>query len=132
MLFLPPDMPNDQLIQVVEQIESQGDVNAIGDKGLKYPAYGPLQIRQPAVDDVNRNFDTTHTADECLGNRELSVWIFERYMDIYATEKRIGRPVTPIDKIRIWNGGPNGWKKMSTLSYAARFKHASEERGYLV
>lgn len=84
---------------------------------LANKAYGALQIRQPAVDDVNRVFGTHYKAQDCLGNRGLSIWIFNRYMDIYATPKQIGRPVTDQDRMRIWNGGPKGWFKDSTVSY---------------
>lgn len=123
-------MTNDQIITSLIEIESRGDLNAIGDRSLKYPAYGILQIRQPLVEDVNRVNGTAYKAEDCLGNRELSVWMFERYMDIYAIEKRLGRPVTPTDKARIWQGGPSGWKKNATLSYAARFNRINKEHGY--
>lgn len=97
--------------------ESDGNLNAIGDKHLVNKAYGPLQIRQPAVDDVNRRFGTHYKAQDCLGNLELSVWIFNRYMEIYATDTRLGRPVTDEDRARIWNGGPNGYKNRQTVAY---------------
>ena len=35
----------------------------------------------------------------------------------YATEERLGRPVTLEDIARIHNGGPNGYKKQSTIPY---------------
>lgn len=94
-----------------------GNDNAIGDKGLKNQAYGPLQIRQPVVDDVNRVCGTRYTAQDALGNRPLSIWMFNEYMRIYATQKRLGRPVTDQDRARIWNGGPNGWQSPATAAY---------------
>lgn len=54
-----------------------------------------------------------------LGNRDLSLWVFRSYMDIYAILGRIGRPVTSEDKSRIHNGGPDGWKNADTLAYWA-------------
>ena len=50
-------------------------------------------------------------------DRETSIDIFIAYISRYATEDRIGRPVTAEDIARIHNGGPNGWKKKSTEAY---------------
>lgn len=93
------------LIQAIIQVESGGYINAIGDKHLKDKAYGPLQIRQPAVDDVNRSEGTSYKAEDMLGNQELSIWVFKKYMDIYAQNK------TDEEKAKAWNGG-GGWKSI--------------------
>ena len=110
------------LVSALIEVESQGNDNAIGDHHLADKAYGCLQIRKPCVDDVNRAFGTSYKAQDMLGNRELSKTIFERYMSLYATEKAIGRAVTDEDRARIWNGGPTGWKRSSTLSYWSKVK----------
>lgn len=105
------------LVEAMMRKESDCDVNAIGDKHLANKAYGCLQIRQPAMDDINRRFGTNYKAEDTLGNKELSIWTFYRYMEIYATEARLGRPVTDEDRARIWNGGPNGYKRRQTVAY---------------
>jgi len=115
-------MSQSKLIQAMIQVESQGNDYAIGDRLLKKKAYGCLQIRQPAVDDINRIFGTKYKAEQMLGNRALSIWCFERYMEIYATAKRLGRPVTDEDRARIWNGGPNGYKSLATVGYWKKVK----------
>lgn len=94
--------------RAIMQVESGGDLNAIGDKDEEFSAYGPLQIRWPCVLDVNRRFGTNYRARQCLGNLELSIEIFRKYMQIYATEKLVGRPVTQVDRMRLWNGGIGG------------------------
>lgn len=99
--------------------ESNGDDFAVGDEELKHKAYGPLQIRQPAVDDVNRANGTHYLAEQMKGDRALSIWVFNEYMKLYATEKRIGRKVTDEDRSRIWNGGPMGWKSSKTIEFWA-------------
>ena len=91
--------------------------HAIGDRRLTNKAYGCLQIRQPYVDDVNKRFHTSYKAEGCLGNRELSLWIFQRYMEIYSTRKRLGHDPTFEDIAKIHNGGLNGWKEASTEEY---------------
>lgn len=123
-------MQNDQIIAVIEQIESQGDVNAIGDHGK---AFGALQIQQPALDDFNKWNGTHYKLDDVMGvaGRELSIRIFWDYMKHYATEKRLGRPVTPVDMAGIWNGGPNGWRWKATVSYRNAFSMIASKRQYV-
>lgn len=98
----------------------------IGDEKLEHKAYGCLQVRQPAVDDINLRFGTNYKSQDCLRNRELSIWMFHRYMDIYATKERLGREPTLEDCARIWNGGPNGYKKESTKKYWGKVRSFME------
>jgi len=102
-------VPKKTLVEAIIEVESLGNDNAIGDKNLKDWAYGPMQIRQPCVDDVNRRLGTQYSAKECLGNRELSIKIFETYMLIYDLN------VTDEHKARLWNGGP-GWRMNPKLT----------------
>lgn len=99
------------LIEAVIKVESNGNDYAIGDLNLKNKAFGPMQIRKPCVDDVNLTFKTNYRAEDCLGNRPLSKWIFCRYADIHS--KGLSQEVVA----RRWNGGPTGEKKKATLTY---------------
>ncbi len=90
---------------------------AIGDLDLRHHAYGCLQIRQSCVDDYNKANGTKVQPKDCLNNRDLSVKICKWYIDHYAKESRLGHAPTDEDKARIWNGGPNGFKKESTVDY---------------
>lgn len=114
--------PSKALIDSLIAVESGGDDNAVGDKHLAKKAYGCLQVRQPCVDDYNAAHGTAHKAEDCLGNRALSVRICGWYVDRYATAKRLGHTPTDEDKVRIWNGGPNGWKRKSTQEYWRKVK----------
>ena len=111
--------PSIALVNAIIQKESHGDDFAIGDTKLRNMAYGPMQIRQPCMDDVNRVCGTSYSAQDCLGNRELSIWVFHRYMEIYATEKRLGHEPTDSDRAAIWNGGPNGGQNPKAQTYSA-------------
>jgi len=113
------DEPSPKLIAALSCQESDNNDWSIGDKHLseKEWAYGRLQIRQPCVDDVNRRYGTKYQAKDCLGNSELSYWICRNYIDMWATAKRLGRKPNDEDMVRIWNGGPQGWKKKSTRHY---------------
>lgn len=114
--------PTEAEITVLIFKESGGNDRAIGDKNLKDKAYGPLQIRQPVITDVNRRYGTRYRPEQMLGNRALSIEIAKKYLAIYATEKRLGRPVTAVDRAGIWNGGPHGWKRSATTGYRRDFK----------
>ncbi len=111
--------PDNKLLTALIWKESRGNDHAVGDKNLpkKSWAYGPLQIRQVCVDDVNRAYRTHYRAEDCLGNRPLSVWICQKYLDLYATRRHLGHRPTDQDLARIWNGGPSGWKRSITLKY---------------
>lgn len=107
----------DDFFETLGRIESTtkrcpkgGDDMAVGDLKLRHKAYGRYQIRQPYVTDVNNRFGTKYRAEECLGNPELSRWIVVKYLEIYATERKLGRKPTLQDVVKIHNGGPNGWK----------------------
>lgn len=108
------------LIQAIAMVESGSRLGLIGDRHLKDMAYGPLQIRKPCVDDVNKHFGTTYKAEDALNSWEVSTDIFNKYMQLYANEKALGRKVTDEDRARIWNAGPRGWvKNGSRLDIAA-------------
>ena len=110
-------IPKITLEQAIILQESGGDDNAIGDKNLAHHAYGCMQIRQPAVDDVNKKLGTNYKAQDCLGNRALSIKIFDTYVSIYAPYG------TDEERSRLWNAGP-GWRlnRSSTDAYWASIK----------
>lgn len=111
------EVPPPQLISALILKESGGDDMAIGDKHLTDHAYGCLQIRKPCITDYNRWHKTSYAAEDMLGNRELSIKVFKSYIDHYATTRLLGHTPTLEDMARIWNGGPSGWKKASTVAY---------------
>jgi hypothetical protein len=82
-------------------------------KGDGGNAIGPLQIHRCCWEDVKRDGEQY---SDCEG-LDYSFEIFDRYMSRYATPERLERSVTNEDKARIWNGGPNGWRKDSTNNY---------------
>ena len=116
--------PSEELIKALIQVESSGNLKAIGDKHLREKAYGPLQVRQPVCDDLNRIYGTNYKAEHCLGNLPLSVTIFKKYVTHWGTKKRLGREPRDADFARIWNGGPNGWKWSATEKYLAKVERA--------
>jgi peptidoglycan hydrolase-like protein with peptidoglycan-binding domain len=106
------------LISAIIEVESGGKLNAVGDLHLEDKAYGPMQIRQPAVDDVNKANGTDYKAQDMLGNKELSIWVFNEYMKLYAQNE------SPEVQARVWNGGPNGPNVRATEVYWEKVKKA--------
>jgi hypothetical protein len=115
-------LADDSLLRAITYVESRGDNSAIGDGGL---AYGSLQIHRGVVLDVNRVYGTNYTHRDAF-DRASAVDMFHKYLAIYAVERRLGREPTREDKARIWNGGPNGFKKDPTRRYWAKVEAALE------
>ena len=114
---------DDLLLRAITYVESGGDNSAVGDGGL---AHGSLQIHKGVVLDVNRVYGTNYTHNDAF-DRASAVDLFYKYLSIYAIERRLGHPPTDEDKSRIWNGGPNGYRKTATLRYWQKVKQVLEE-----
>lgn len=108
----------DKLFGLVILIESGGDPNAVGDNGQ---AVGIVQIWPDVVKEVNDFEGKAY----CNGDRlfpSKSREIFIAYLLRWGAEyeRQTGSPPTSYDLIRIWNGGPDGWKKDSTVKYCEK------------
>lgn len=113
---------DESLLRAITYVESRGNNSAIGDGGL---AFGSLQIHKGVVLDVNRVYGTNYTHQDAF-DRSKAVDMFRKYLAIYAVERRLGREPTLEDKARIWNGGPNGFRKDATRRYWEKVKVALE------
>ena len=90
----------------------------VGDNGK---AIGCLQIWKTVVDDINKYSKVKYTYTDRY-DKVKSYEMFKLYIGHYATKKRLGRKPTNEDMARIWNGGPNGYKKTATIKYWNRVK----------
>tara|TARA_R100000655_G_scaffold110052_2_gene167212 strand:- start:1011 stop:1397 length:387 start_codon:yes stop_codon:yes gene_type:complete len=79
---------------------------------------GPMQITSAAWIDVSKKGEKYEKCEELW----YSVIIFRRYMERYADPMLTGKIFTNEIGARIWNGGPNGWKKDSTKKYWKKVK----------
>ena len=106
--------------RALRHVESKGDDNAVGDKGA---SLGPLQIQRayyndavesdPSLTENGMSYDNV----KGQGSYAYSKRVVKSYMDRYATSQRLGRQPTLEDIARIHNGGPDGYKRDSTLGY---------------
>jgi hypothetical protein len=104
------------LITALIIVESSGNDQAIGDNGR---AVGPLQIHRAVVLDVNRITGSNYRHQD-MTNRVAARAVCEAYLKHYVTEKRIGRKPTVADFAKVWNSGPEGFKKTCSDKYAAK------------
>ena len=86
-------------------------------------SHNQYQIRDVCVQDVNRIYNTHYTMHNAY-NHEKSKEIAILYLTYWGNEYVKSQHRIPTDETyaRIWNGGPNGWKKKSTKKYWNKVK----------
>ena len=107
------DSSSCKLLDAIRKVESNGDCSKIGKVG----ELGCYQIRECFWIDALEHDPSIGGEYEDVIDREYAEKCIHAYWDRYATEKRLRRPVTDEDRARIHNGGPNGYKKTSTIKY---------------
>jgi hypothetical protein len=124
-----------EIRDILKHVETDYNPRAIGDGG---DSFGILQIQQGAIDDVNRKYGTDYTHQDAF-DIVCAEEIFELYIQMWTEklEEREKRPATEEDIVRIWNGGPRGWKRQGTLKYLKKYriyktKHNMNQRKVLV
>ena len=107
-----------EVIIAIGQVESRSR-NLVGDKHLSNRAYGYFQIRQPAVDEVNRiyGFQGIDTAEELLEDLEAQV----RYCSLYINHL-VDLTGSIDDAIRTYNIGYTNWKNGKRNDYLDKVK----------
>lgn len=97
-------------------------------KGDNDRSWGILQIQQIAIDDVNKKYGTDYTHQDAF-DINCAEEIFELYIEMWTAklEKRENREASESDIVRIWNGGPRGYKKASTLGYLKKYQQYKKQ-----
>jgi hypothetical protein len=122
---LPGGELDDHLWSAIVAVESGGDPAAYN---AGSGAAGVAQIRPVCLEDCNRiarlrKIDIQFTpADRQSPERARAMWSL--YLSYYGEqyEQATGRPPTNEVYARIWNGGPTGWRKDSTIEYWSRVR----------
>jgi hypothetical protein len=114
-----------EIRDVLKHVETNYNPDLIGDSGK---SFGILQIQQGAIDDVNRVYGTDYIHQDAF-DINCAEEIFELYIKLWTSklEKRQNRAATEEDIVRIWNGGPQGWRRDSTLDYLKKYKYYKAE-----
>lgn len=105
---------DEQLWQAICQVESGGRASVVGD-GKK--AVGIAQIWAITVEDCNRILGRTEFTLADRLSPERSKQMFFIYTKFYC-----GNNYTPERAARIWNSGPRGYLKKSTIKYWLKVK----------
>ena len=118
------------LIPLLIQVESSGNVNAIGDGGK---AVGCLQIHPVVVEDVNRIYQTKYTEKDRL-NKAKSMSICRLYLKYYGTRYQLktGKKADIYILASMWCAGPDGYKQIKTnenvQKYIEKIKKAEKAK----
>lgn len=76
---------------------------------------GPLLISGHVIEDVNEKYGTHYTLSSVRNSPGFSVQVAWLYLGLYATERRLGHKPTLEDMVRVFFGGPQGFKKSTTV-----------------
>ena len=110
---VPQEVTINDLYAAMRWVESNDNPSAVGDNGN---AIGCYQIWENYWIDATEFSGIGGSYSDCF-DCQYAHDIVVAYMNRYATENRLGRPVTFEDVARIHNGGPNGYKRESTKKY---------------
>ncbi len=98
--------PFSELFTATCTVESGNDQNAINEKEQ---AYGAAQIRQCKLTDYNRQTRNHYSLADCL-DPAISRRIYMHFAAMYNPSE--------LEQVsRVWNGGPRGMEKKSTVQY---------------
>lgn len=103
-------------------VESNGDDNAVGKNG----ELGCMQIKMCVIQDVNRHYGVDYRDEDRL-SRKHSIEIFQAYVGIYCTERRLGCKPTMWDAAGCWKEGPN-WQKPEKFEKVKIYWQKIEEK----
>jgi hypothetical protein len=107
---------NKDFVMAIAQKESNMDPTAIGDTNLIHKAYGIMQVRKPAMDDVNKAYGTDYTESDLMelnpqAIAEVGVGYLAAARDRYGAKSYL-------EIAAIYNGGPAGPNNRQARNYA--------------
>lgn len=106
----------DRLLDAIAIVESNGNPHAVGDGGR---AIGAYQIHKSYWKDGTRFLGVTWSYEQAKDPAKARE-VVRAYLLHYGRDKGL------LDKARIHNGGPRGYRKDATLNYARRIAEILE------
>lgn len=107
---------SEDFVMAIAEKESNMDPNAIGDRNLENKAYGIMQVRKTAMDDVNSTYGTNYTEQDLMdldpvAIAEVGVGYLAVARDRYGANSFA-------EMAAMYNGGPNGPNNSAAVRYA--------------
>jgi len=121
-LVAAPAAGQDNLWRAICAVESGGDPRA---HNAREQAVGVAQIRPICVRDANRIVRSKRWSLADRYDPAKSRAIFEVYVGHYMKHYQLSGPEAAA---RIWNGGPQGWRRRGTLAYWRKVKARMEDQ----
>lgn len=115
------------IMSILKQVETNGDVNAIGDNGR---SYGVLQIQRSVLSDVNRVYGTNYRHKDMF-DEKASEEVFMLYLCLGKEKflKKHCRFPTEEELVRMWNGGIyKGYTYKQTKKYYKKYLSVKDRR----
>ena len=105
-----PLVIDDRLLDALAQKESGNDPTAIGDEGLRYPAYGAFQMRRPAYLDVTRAHPelADQTLEESLQDATRQRTLAQAYLELLRDHYGLD---TLDELLQGYNAGPTAVRR---------------------
>lgn len=114
MVLVAPARGRDRLFDAIVEVESQGNPDAVGDRGN---AHGLMQAWRPAWREGSKELGVHWNYATGVRNPYECSQVFYAYTSRYGAR-------TDQQRARIWNGGPSGDHRRSTLPYWLKVRHA--------
>lgn len=117
---------SNKLLDTIATIESGNDCSRVN---ISEQAYGAYQIRQIFLDDANKFLNTNFKLKD-MHNNTIAKRLIRIYLLQYGAryENKTGKIANDIILCKIFNGGPYGYKKKSTIKYALKFYREYNKR----
>jgi hypothetical protein len=115
------------IMSILKQVETNGNVNAIGDNGR---SYGVLQIQISVLSDVNRVYGTNYRHKDMF-DEKASEEVFMLYLCLGKEKflKKHCRFPTEEELVRMWNGGIyKGYTYKQTKKYYKKYLSVKDRR----
>ncbi len=107
----------DLLLDAIAEVESNSDAHAVGDSGR---ALGAYQIHRSYWKDGTRLLGVDWGYD-CAKDPTKARQVVRAYLLHYGRDRSL------LEKARIHNGGPRGYRKRATLRYARKIARVLHE-----
>ena len=113
-VLVAPAMGLDRLFDAIVEVESRGNPHAVGDGGK---AHGLAQAWRGAWQDGCKALGVHWDYATGVRDPRKCSKIFYAYTSLYGAK-------TDQQRARIWNGGPGGDRRKSTLAYWGKVRRA--------